>query len=1813
MQSKKLYVETPVGGEYPPQRNKTIFAASKCADIVTMDEASIEYPMSTHSAPFGTSWTARGWKHVASILMFLALSVGNVWAANYIEFTAVVKCFNGATGQVLVKSGGGSTTSTTVTSTSSLSGGSGWSQTANNSTAVFTYNSGGATSKYTWGALAGEGSEFEGWYTDAACTVAAPTAFNSAKRSSEKVVYVIAGSSVSGYTSATSDANRCHYTLYAKFTKEASGNKFKPQLTVTSSNFSQGHIAISMTSTGSLSKVAQTVGPVDYTLTEESSLSQTFSVRAQPMRGYKFVNWTVAGNPRTTNKVTSDLPLESFTVTLTDQMTPGANSVISNNDVVTANFAEDALKDFKIQKEANVGTVSGNYTYYYIISGGNSTTSSESISSMNLSDTEKNYQLYGTDKITLTATPATGYVFSGWYVRRESHPDELLSTNSTVETYLTEDNLTFVPVFALDISGLAIGENDNFLVGYSTCTTFEQALAAATQSQHKTILQLKDYTVPAGNYTIPAGVTLLIPYAEDQSTPATILPRVGNENAIPGNAYRTLTLSSGVKLDVYGTIEVSGRQATGVSGAGGEEGIGCPTGNYGCLYMSAGSYITLNNGALLRGWGYVLGDRDGQGKYQCEIDARRGARVQEQFQMMDWKGGTYTMGMTDGNNSDVKDPNSHRVLPVNQYYIQNVEVPVKYRPGSKLLANASVFLNGTFYGMTLNNIIFNIDNVGVIGAKYNDPDVTDDRAIFLMDNEDDSEDTWVRKYYDVANDKQVYEVNNAASLGSLVLNVLGIDVSSTEYKLPITNNFKIHLLYGNMEVTQHTELLAGAEIEVNKESTLTIPSGVKLYLYDKEDWEHYISSKRNANSSFTFGSGTTVKWRPGGRPTVRRDAVTDTVVISDSKINIHGTLNLVGYLLTTSHGASITSTIADAGTVIFSTNASGNTTVSQVKSLPADASHDNAYVRIPSTSAQLKNELGTFTPTAGTTATEDAPVSFCFIDFDGDGKGEWKSLATLDCFVKDENDVWYIKPQEYVAISQGAAPVEEADHTYRDHYAGTNRIFILAAEGNCQWWEVRVVPGHPDLFECINENNHTFYYYDESAGNWMEKKFKVSWVNWDGSPVKYKPLEGDSINYYMVTYGTVPTWKSANPTHADDASHTYSFNGWLPAPAPVTEDVTYTAQYEERDRMYAITFNNESDQLIQVLYCKLGEIPECTKYNAAANNKVWKTVGGEAIGAVAGDATYKLYPKESKSSYTIRFVNWDGTVLQSGSVPAGQMPSAPATPTKDADDLHSYSFKSWNPALVAADADATYTATYDAGPRGYTITWKNGDVTLDTDELAYGETPAYAGATPTKAPDEYTYTFSGWSPAITAVTGNATYTAQFVKGMNVNEDKEIDANTTLSSISIETGKALTIAANTTVTTDQLILKGSMDASGELIATATNAKINATNAYFDLYFNTDARHWRAFGVPWVVSLDATPLTEVESGRTLVLGRDYDIIWYNTAKRASQGAGAHCWEYVEHNAHILQPGQGYMIAFTSHVNTVRFAKATGTPVLFTGTVNVSGAGSGADQGINAIANPMAYHANMNITGVGQVHDGGLIGEDEYTPVTIANMNYIVGKTVYVQVESDQTITPTSGISPAAAPVRRAAKATDKQYMVLEDYYTIALTSTNGEEKKLYVLPEEEKEDKYVIGHDLAKMGMSTKKPQIWVKRYGVNLGLNTTAPMDGVAEFPVNLYAPKAGQYTLSLVSEPDDEYTVYLTLNGEAIWNLSSSEYAVELAAGTNKSYGLRLSARKSPSVATGIDEAVVDAQGETRKVLINDQVFIIRGEKVYSVDGQLVK
>ncbi|MBQ8359920.1 MAG: InlB B-repeat-containing protein, partial [Oscillospiraceae bacterium] len=125
-----------------------------------------------------------------------------------------------------------------------------------------------------------------------------------------------------------------------------------------------------------------------------------------------------------------------------------------------------------------------------------------------------------------------------------------------------------------------------------------------------------------------------------------------------------------------------------------------------------------------------------------------------------------------------------------------------------------------------------------------------------------------------------------------------------------------------------------------------------------------------------------------------------------------------------------------------------------------------------------------------------------------------------------------------------------------------------------------------------------------------------------------------------------------------------------------------------------------------------------------------------------------------------------GTVLQSSEVAYGETPAYTGeTPTKTATAQYTYTFKGWSPEIAAVTGDATYTAQYDKTVNKYTVTWiVNGTSTEETYE--YGATPSFKGSTDKAADDKYSYAFAGWSPEITAVTGNAAYTAQYTETVN---------------------------------------------------------------------------------------------------------------------------------------------------------------------------------------------------------------------------------------------------------------------------------------------------------------------------------------------------------------------------------------------------------------------------------------------------------------
>ena len=134
-------------------------------------------------------------------------------------------------------------------------------------------------------------------------------------------------------------------------------------------------------------------------------------------------------------------------------------------------------------------------------------------------------------------------------------------------------------------------------------------------------------------------------------------------------------------------------------------------------------------------------------------------------------------------------------------------------------------------------------------------------------------------------------------------------------------------------------------------------------------------------------------------------------------------------------------------------------------------------------------------------------------------------------------------------------------------------------------------------------------------------------------------------------------------------------------------------------------------------------------------------------------------------TYHIVWKNYDGTILQDDeSVLKGSTPSyRGAEPQREADAQFSYIWTGWTPEVTVANADAVYTATYKEETKIYVVTWKNYDGrVLKTERLPYGATPEFNGQEPTRnRTAEHEFTFDGWSPEVSEVTDNITYTASY--------------------------------------------------------------------------------------------------------------------------------------------------------------------------------------------------------------------------------------------------------------------------------------------------------------------------------------------------------------------------------------------------------------------------------------------------------------------
>ena len=283
------------------------------------------------------------------------------------------------------------------------------------------------------------------------------------------------------------------------------------------------------------------------------------------------------------------------------------------------------------------------------------------------------------------------------------------------------------------------------------------------------------------------------------------------------------------------------------------------------------------------------------------------------------------------------------------------------------------------------------------------------------------------------------------------------------------------------------------------------------------------------------------------------------------------------------------------------------------------------------------------------------------------------------------------------------------------------------------------------------------------------RKYTITWKNDDGTV-----LETDT----SVVHGTTPEYNGSTPTKNNDAQYTYTFAGWSPAVAAADKDIVYTATYGTTTNTYTVVWKDHDGTVLETdVNVPYGTNPTYDNGNglgttdelASALNTAqytyafagWTPVVNTVTGSVVYTATYTT----TLNKYTITFKNYDGTVLQSGLVSFGEIPSYEgATPVKPADAQYTYTFNGWDNTVKAVDGEMTYTAIYSNIVNKYTVIWKNENGTvLETDtEVPYGEMPQYNGKTPLKADDGHNiYYFDKWSPVVDAVKGDAEYIATF--------------------------------------------------------------------------------------------------------------------------------------------------------------------------------------------------------------------------------------------------------------------------------------------------------------------------------------------------------------------------------------------------------------------------------------------------------------------
>ena len=737
----------------------------------------------------------------------------------------------------------------------------------------------------------------------------------------------------------------------------------------------------------------------------------------------------------------------------------------------------------------------------------------------------------------VVATPADGYQFMGWY---DVSNEKYISTSAKAALNI-ENDCTITARFASKTAAL-------FETGGQRFADLNEAVAyAQTNGQSKITLATNGSI--SGTYTIPTGITLLIPF-DEAGTLYTDAP-AAIRTTPKSKPFRTLTMSEGTSITVNGAISLGGRY---FAAGGGQQGR--PVGDYGYIKMADNSSITVKNGGKLYAWGFISGSGS--------VLAESGATVYEFYQIADFRGGSASSNM------------GNKVFPFSQYFVQNIEVPLTLNAGANEIVFSGVFAMKTTYTTAINFI--------------------GDTGMFKVESGSFTKD------YDEKTDRLVFTVNGEAALNTLSLTLAGMDVDSASYVLPITNNITINIQSGNATINQDAALLAGVEVNIAEGAGLTVANGKNIYFYDSDEWN---------SDNFVWGpcKFKSVAYAPGKAYNRSNNDLVDAKMDVSGSVTAIGAIYTTkgGADICSSNGTGKYIQQGTPGTEAetYQYNANGNKAVTIPITAAKLHNSDGSYTETATANAgdviNYVNGVWGGTPCAHentelrnakeATCTEPGYTGDTYCKDCGEKIGTGTAIPAKD-HSWNEGKITTAPTCENVGVktytctvcnatkteainATGHTPVEVAEQpatcTEAGHTAGVKCSVCGATISG-----IEVIPatGHkPEIRNAVEATLTTPGYTGDTYCSVCNELLKQGTeIPKTGAHITWV-IDGKVVAEEDYLKGTMPSFKGSTDK-APDENYRYTFTGWSPEVVAAEEDATYTAQYSETARVfYTITFN----------------------------------------------------------------------------------------------------------------------------------------------------------------------------------------------------------------------------------------------------------------------------------------------------------------------------------------------------------------------------------------------------------------------------------------------------------------------------------------------------------------------------------------------------------------------------------------------------------------------------------------------------------------